>query len=181
MYVRQKFSLCLFSKTIFDFVCFPPFLSCFWQKNAFFGSKLRILRGNRQIKNFFTKNFNLSVSNQYTRFCAKTGIFWPKTRQKWWETDKIKKFKENRQSENFCLAYISKLNSDPQKKVMALWSQGSNRGGNATIFPGKSDTTFPWFLIYDLKMKGDAFFFQSKSEYLPQSGQILKWHNVFFF
>ena len=30
MYVRQKFSLCLFSLKNFDFVCFPPFLNVFF-------------------------------------------------------------------------------------------------------------------------------------------------------
>ena len=35
-YVRQKFSLCLFSKKQFDFVCFPPFLPLFFKKVGLF-------------------------------------------------------------------------------------------------------------------------------------------------
>ena len=35
-YVRQKYSLCLFSKKNFEFVCFPPFYHLFSKKWAFF-------------------------------------------------------------------------------------------------------------------------------------------------
>ena len=90
MYVRQKFSLCLFSQNKFDFVCFPLFLPCFWPKNAFFGLKSRILMGNRQTKTFKKKkNFKcfrcffipwlyqkLQIWKSYD--CSNTRLWWKK-------------------------------------------------------------------------------------------------------
>ena len=75
-YVRQKYLLCLFSKMFFEFVCFPPFLPCFWPKNAFFGLKSRILMGNRQTKNFFKKIKSLSVLDTFSSpGCTKSSKF----------------------------------------------------------------------------------------------------------
>ena len=60
-YVRQKFSLCLFSKTFLEFVCFPPLLPPFFKRCRHFWLKLRILVGNTQTKIFFKKMKCLSV------------------------------------------------------------------------------------------------------------------------
>ena len=65
-YVRQKFSLCQFSKNVLKFVCFPPFLPPFFKKCGHFWLKLRILMVNRQTITFFKKMKSLSVSNAFS-------------------------------------------------------------------------------------------------------------------
>ena len=63
--------------------------------NPFKFGALRTTRRSKNIQNtqtlqFFEKNFSLSSSHQYMRFKPKKAFFWPKPKQKWWETDKIK-------------------------------------------------------------------------------------------
>ena len=53
-YVRQKYSLCLFSKKKFELVyLFPTILPSFFKTLSIFCQKLRILMGNRQTKKKF--------------------------------------------------------------------------------------------------------------------------------
>jgi hypothetical protein len=76
MYVRQKFSLCLFPSKHFDFICSHHF-ALFLAKQRFFGLKLRILAGNRQnawrlyhlLRAQFTTNSNTEI--RFTGKCSK--------------------------------------------------------------------------------------------------------------
>ena len=80
----------------------------------------------------------MSVSCQYTQFLAKRTQFFEKGESKWWETDKLKTFLENRQSEYFCLAYFSKLNRDQiEKKLWHFEDNPVSEEGNLTINPQK--------------------------------------------
>ena len=54
-YVRQKFSLCLFSKNKFEFVCFPSIYAILGKKDQLFWKKEVKRVGNRQTQIYFLK------------------------------------------------------------------------------------------------------------------------------
>ena len=62
---RKKHPLCLFSRKIFDFVCFPRKFDQFYQKTTFFRSNYQILVGNRQSCFFSKKCKSLSPGDAF--------------------------------------------------------------------------------------------------------------------
>ena len=102
-------------------------------------------------------------------------------------------FQENKQSENFCLRCISKLDNDPNRKK----SYGSLKSGDnkrekkrererererSNNFPGKFNTTFRWFYVRQNPTKGMSLFRDLLEGFPPYvTGLSSKCHNFFFY
>ena len=131
-------------------------------------------------------NFSFKIFFVVCLFPANIRNFLGKEGKKWWETDKLKKILENRQSEYFCQTYFSKLNRDQiEKKLWYFEDNPVSRGETFQKIP-KRRHDLRWVLTQRTKT---SFFFgfvedfevPTKHPHFFQPLPILFWKKKFLF